>query len=258
MTNDELAIAIQNGNTDQICQLCEQCKGFVYKEACRWTAAFSYRPDIELEDLTQSAFFAILEAVQRFNPEKGTFITLLSMTLKTAFSECYGVRTKAAQLNPLNSSISLDAPVSGSAENDLCFGDTIQDVEAETAFEKIERGEVQQQLSTLLAKALSIIPQREAETLNQYFFQGITQADIAAKMGTTTSYVGQLIHNGLKRLRQCSMTNKLSEMLYGEMNLFRHSGYQSWENSGYSQPEYMFEKKEKRLQEICFGQVGTG
>ena len=89
-------------------QLWEQCKGFIRKEACRWARAFENRPDIDADDLTQSGYFALLDAVQRFDPARGNFISVLAMTLKLAFTDACGIRTQqqrqypapAAQVDP--------------------------------------------------------------------------------------------------------------------------------------------------------------
>lgn len=71
MSNEEIALAIQSGDNFLLQQLWEQCKGFIRKEACRWARAFENCPDIDADDLTQSGYFALLDAVQRFDPGKG-------------------------------------------------------------------------------------------------------------------------------------------------------------------------------------------
>lgn len=254
MSNEELCIAIQTEDerfvNDSLLQLMQQNKGFIYKQAMKWAAAFSSRPDIDIDDLTQAAFFAVLEAVERFEPgKKGTFINLLSLTLKTAFSDACGVRT--AKKEPLYTNCSrFESPVAGDPDSDLCVGDLIPDASSAEAIEAVEESVFIQQLHDLLEKALATIPGKEARAVEQYYFQGMKQADIAAEMKVNPAYAQQVIMNGVKRLRKCSMIDKLSEALYGEMNLYKHTGFQSWKDTGCSQPEFMLEKKDKRMYKV--------
>lgn len=47
----------------------------------------------EIEDLTQSGYLALVAAVQDYDPEKGSFLTILALHLKTAFAEAAGIRS---------------------------------------------------------------------------------------------------------------------------------------------------------------------
>ena len=83
MSNEEMALAIQAGDDSLILPLWEQCKGLICKEAHRWARAFESRPEIDVDDLIQSGYFALLNTAQSFkpDPERGTFAGLLYWTL---------------------------------------------------------------------------------------------------------------------------------------------------------------------------------
>ena len=93
MTNEELAVMIQNGHTELYTDLWEQ----VYRLVCRKAERYSHllqengwRTDPEdfTADLIQSGYFALIDAVKYFDSKKGIkFNTYLGNTLKKAFRE---------------------------------------------------------------------------------------------------------------------------------------------------------------------------
>lgn len=108
LTNEELVIAIQAGDQEKMEQLWQQCYGFIRQQAIRWARAWENRADFELDDLINSGYFALCGACSAFQPGRGSFINLLGMCIKTAFSEVAGCRTMAQKMEPLNNAISLD------------------------------------------------------------------------------------------------------------------------------------------------------
>lgn len=93
MSNEEMVLAIQAGDNSLILPLWEQCKGLICKEAHRWARAFESRPEIDVDDLIQSGYFALMNAAHSFkpDPERGTFVSLLYWTLKGAFADACNV-----------------------------------------------------------------------------------------------------------------------------------------------------------------------
>ena len=119
MTNEELAVAIQQGQTELMGQLWEQVERFVYKKANEAMGDLGAKPvrrpksepelepeykvgpkswskwskswrGIETEDLVQCGYIALNTAVKYYDTEKGAFITLFSRCLDTAFTRSGG------------------------------------------------------------------------------------------------------------------------------------------------------------------------
>ncbi len=65
MSNEELVALIQNGRDDLKGQLCEQNRGLVYHIARKLSGME------ELEDLLQDGYIGLLEAAERYEPDKG-------------------------------------------------------------------------------------------------------------------------------------------------------------------------------------------
>ena len=60
-----------------------------------------------------------------------------------------------------------------------------------------EQGELADRIITLIAE----LPEKQAEVIRLRFEQGLSYKSIAALTGHTTSYVGYLLHEGLKTVR---------------------------------------------------------
>ena len=245
MTNEEICESLKTNQEDAsglLLQLFRQNRGFIYQTATRWTRAFSNRPDVDIEDLTQAAFIAVVDAAERYQADKGTkYITVLSTALKTAFSEVYGVRTK--KRDPLNNAASLDKPLNDDTDDTAL--DLLPDADSAEPFEAVEEAVFNRQLHDLIIKALDTISEKQAAAVRRYYLDGEEQKDIAAKMGCRPQNVQALTREGLRNIRKSRFINELSEAYYQEKNLFRHTGYQAWKTSGLSQPEYFTEVKER-------------
>lgn len=114
MNNEELAAAIQAGERDKLMELWSGVRGYAWQQATRWNTAFQGTRGVTHEDLMQTAFLTLLDALKGYDPASGSFITWYAMRLKGAFSDAYGVRTRRDKLDPLQSAYSLDAPLTNS------------------------------------------------------------------------------------------------------------------------------------------------
>ena len=79
MTNEELVKAIRQGENrlENIAALHEQNKGLIHQVALPLV-----RPGVELEDLLQEAFFALLRAVDGYDDQQGSFAHYLALWVK--------------------------------------------------------------------------------------------------------------------------------------------------------------------------------
>ena len=249
MSNEEIALAIQSGDNFLLQQLWEQCKGFIRKEACRWARAFENRPDIDADDLTQSGYFALLDAVQRFDPARGNFISVLAMTLKTAFTDACGVHTQQQRQDPLiKSPLCLDSPALGN--DDLTFGDTIPD--PSNCYEDVEEKLYQEYVSKTCREAVDSLSNRQREVINLYFYRGRTQKDIASQQGISFQRVQQIIVDGLRHIRNSSFFPELEKIYYSSCNYYRGVGTSAFKRSNTSSVERELlrkERKERRFRE---------
>lgn len=244
-SNEKLVAKIQSGNIGAINQLWEQCYGFIRNRAMKWFSAWKNRPDIDLDDLTQSGYIALCGAVSSFQSDKGcSFITYLDYYLKTEFAKATGCRTAAQLREPLNDAISIETPL-GNDPDGMTVGDGI--AANYTGIDSAEDAIYKEQIAAALDEAVKNLPAQQKRAIEGHYIHGMTYNEIAAQIGCSCSRVGQLVKSGLKELKNSKYAPTLSEMLYYERNYFRHTSLTAFKETGCSSPEWELLHKEKLL-----------
>lgn len=244
MTNEELVEKIQAGDNSLILPLWEQCKGLICKEAHRWARAFENRPEIDVDDLMQSGYFALLNAAQSFkpDPERGIFVSLLYWTLKGAFADACNVRTRTQQKDPIKSPLRLESPIPGDADGRE-LGDTIAD--QRNGIEEAEEAIYSDYVSETVHKAVDSLEDRQRLCIDMRYFQGKTQQEISELWNVSGQYVSQVERLGLRRIREGKHIQELSEIYYGSRDYFRGTGLTAYRQTGTSSTERELLRKER-------------
>lgn len=245
MTNEELALKIQNGDNSVIPQLWEQVERFIYKLALKWAGAYN-RPDITAEDLYQSGYFALLDAVQRFEYGRGDFLSVLSFSLKNAFSDALKWRINRHPQDASFYCVSLNAPVQGA--EDATLEDNIPD--DHDAFEDVEERLYQEYVSKTCHEAVDSLSNRQRDVINLYFYQNRTQKDIASQLGISSQRVHQIISQGLRCIHESNLSPELEKIYYSSCNYFRGVGTLVFKRTGTSSVERALLRKEKKEQRL--------
>lgn len=246
MTNEELAIEIQKGNSTLLETLWNQTKGFVWQQAKRWALAWQARKDFDINDLVQSGYIAMVNAVQCYDQQGGTFLTLLNYSLLTEFSNVAGCRTERQKNEPLNKAASLDEPIKGNdeAKRVRTLADTIET--EEPAFEAIEEADFRAHLAQAVRDAVSDLPDQQRRTVEAHWLNGQSYKDIAAALNVSQSRIGQINTAALRALRKGEHAPKLSEYLYGDRNYYKNTGFRAWKRTGSSAVEREAEYREQQ------------
>lgn len=242
-TNEELTAEIKSGNNELMAQLWRQCYGFIRLQAAKWAHAWEKRPDIDIDDFMQGAYFALNKAVQAYDDDRGAFFNFLSFYLKTDFSKVAGVRSSRKE--PLNIAISIDAPAYNDLDNDTTIGDTI--AADDSNFEDIENGIFNAQIADALSCAMDDLPEKQRNAVEWNYLQWRTYGEIAERLGCSVARTGQLVKDGLKGLRQGKHAPTLAELLWGEKNLYAGTGYMAWNESCASVQERLLIWQENQL-----------
>lgn len=173
MTNEELAALIQSGERDMLLELWGQVERFAHSRAIRWERALGGRAGVTVEDLTQAAFLALLDALGRWSPKRGAnFLTYFGTSMKGAFSVACGVRTPKMGKDPLHSAVSLDMPADPSILNGDTLGDLQPDPAAEAEIAAIDERDRLERLHDALEQALETLPLDEAEAVRDRLYRG--------------------------------------------------------------------------------------
>lgn len=200
MSNEELALQIRAGKRDRLMELWAQVRRFALQQAHRWV--YLGRGGVTLEDLEQSAFLALLDALEGWRAEAGQFLTWYGLRLKAAFTEATGQRTQRDRLDPLDRALSLEAPV-GDEDDTLTLADVIPDPQAAEALEGV--GEVWDTLH----RAVEGLPEGQREEIRRRYWMNQTTAEISVATGVPEKEVRKLEAAALRALRHPRVSKTL-------------------------------------------------
>lgn len=88
-------------------------------------------------DMVNESYAYFLTAIEKYNPEKGTFLNYLTWYIRNAFEVAvYNGRGSGRKNDPLNQAISLETPIDDT--EDLMLVDTLADETAEAQYREME------------------------------------------------------------------------------------------------------------------------
>lgn len=245
ISNEELAIRIGGGEPELVQQLWTQVERFAAMQARKYYRRIQGHMDaplFEVEDLTQEAYFALLNAVERFDATRGGFLGIFELCLKTAFSRASGNRTSAQRHDGLKRSVSGDVPVN--EEGDTSLFDLIPADEESAEILAIEPL-YQQQLHDTLESALKKLPQQQESILRDYYYCDLTCDAIASNIGCSISNVSDLRRKALCSLYDSKQLNGLSEYIDANTNFYQKVGVRQFKSTGTSAVEAIVERREQ-------------
>lgn len=160
LSNEALALRIQQGEVDLIPQLWEQVVKFIAMKAREYISRKEQQGlpcSGEEADLTNQAYFGFLNAVKYFDPEAGNFLTILNLAIKTSFAEAAGYQRAAQRLDCIRDAVSGDAPI---GEDGFSLFDTVPD-SGESVEELATRELYLSQLRRALNRAMEDLPSQQ-------------------------------------------------------------------------------------------------
>lgn len=247
MTNEELAVRIKAGERDQLMELWEQVRDLIAWYAVRRYNAAPGLGGVEVDDLIQAGFIAMVEAVESFDPGAGyKFTSWLTFPLKNAFAEAGGYKSDKQKLDPLHRCDSLDRPI---GDDD---GTTVGDIQPEPGdcFEETERRIWLEQLRTVLDRAMEALPADWREILERRYYLGQSQRAVAEEMRVKRTDIQARERKALYRLHHDRRRNHLDQFRVEravdlETPWFLHVGPEAFASTGTSAVEKLAMKRER-------------
>lgn len=200
MTNEEIAVKIQNGNTELYGELWER----LYKLIARYINRFytankesCISSGITPEDLLQGGYIALVNAVNDFRPDKGYSLSAyLPLHIKNQCREMTGRR--AHRSDALKCSVSLETPLPYG--EDITLADTVEDPQngIEDLTERIYRGE----LCAVLNESIAALPEEHRVIITERFYNGSTYKQAGEAAGVTLYTARKLEFEGLGKMRR--------------------------------------------------------
>ena len=201
----------------------------------------------EIADYKQAGFLALSEAVKHFEPEKGSFVTLLAFYLKTEFNEAAGIRTEKKDAlqyaSSLNALVDEDDPDSEKIYQ-------IPDQAAEDAFRDAEDSVFTEDLHRALCKAIDDLPVAKREIIKGRYFKGETQKEIAQRRGVSASAVAEAERWALRRLRETAKQSGLDQFVEERTPYYWHYSIDFMRRTGNSPVEAITFVRERLRKEF--------
>lgn len=239
MTNEELVMLIKQGDDGYIPQLWEQVRRLIVQRADRFYRAFENNHGAELDDLIQSGYFAVLDAVKYYKPENGfLFTTYLGNTLKTSFAETMGVRLAKTRNDALAVAKSLDNPLPGA--EDLTLLDSIRDLlpDGSDVGTEIIQSIYTKELRAALDLALKELSPRDKLIVELYYYFQLNTTQIAKMQNCVRQTICTRLDSALWNMRRGKYKELLSSFLEREPpDEYFGNGFSSWNNSWMSHVE---------------------
>ena len=206
-TNEELALRIKAGEIELMGDLWDNCvrllEKLVWRELIGGKAERALSAGVTAEDLRQECYFALLKAVQAYDPAADfMFSSYLRFHVKNAVNKALGLKTSRVYDEPLNGASSLDAPISGDDKDDHTLGYFLEDPESAVPFEEVDHREYIEKLHADIEDGLAELTTRQEAVVRARYYGGQTLEQVAAAEGVSAERIRQDESAALGRLRK--------------------------------------------------------
>lgn len=203
MTNEEMCIAIQNGDKTHISDLWNKTKHLCYSIAGRYFRKCQARftaCGITIEDYRQESYFAFLQAVRAYKPDKDTlFTSYLTYPIINAGQRLICLRGAD---DAINHAESLDKEKEFSDDGaPLTMLETVEDETALQAIETTLKAIEDDDTRAALTAAIKRLDFKAEIIITEHYFSGKSLKQIGADIGLTGARCGQIRNKALKQMR---------------------------------------------------------
>lgn len=252
VSNEELVAKIQAGSVELMSELWERVERLVKWKAKRVMTVLEGCPgrSVEFEDLYQSGYLAMVEAVDTYDPVTGaSFCTWLMYHLKTVFAEATGYRTQKDRQEPLNNYLSLDTPLTDDADSDDLM-DIIADPTGQNGLVSAEESLYREQLQEAIGAALSTVPEQYREILRLRYWENMTLAEVGELRGVGYERVRQMESKAIRQLQKPGVACHLRPFL--DFDFYCGTGLGAFQYTGMSiQERYLVLEDERKEREVA-------
>lgn len=205
LTNEAMAERIQAGEKDLLFDLWAKTRGFVWRMAYkRWTALQTAgRTTIELDDLLQSGYLALVDAAEKYIPNQGYgFLSALKFSLLKEFDRACGWRGSNRN-DALHFASSLDVPLGEDEDSG-----TLQDIIADPvdAYEAVDERDRRERLRYAVSKIMAALEKDQRRVLELRFMLGLTRKRAAEVMGISVYEISALEERARRNFADCRIS----------------------------------------------------
>lgn len=218
MTNEQLVTLIQSGNRDLLPELWEQTERLIKMLIIRYAKSKVLPNSMDIDDLLQCGYFALLQAVRAFKADKEyKFTTYLNYSVKNAIDEETGNDKKHFK------EISYNKTVKDKSGDNVEMLDLMEDSTAE--YDVIEPVELTDTQRTVI-EALERLPPVQREVISEHYLKGLTLNQISAERHCTVENIRQYEKAAFRTLRKDRTLRNLYLDTVGNSYIHNYSHFQ--------------------------------
>lgn len=249
-TNEELAAQAKTGDRTALAALWEQNTGLLamlFRRLYVRAGVRTAQAGVAWEDVEQCFFLAIVQAVEVYEPERGTlFTSVLGFAVKCVFFELIGYRTERTKREPLNCACSLDEPVTGEDGSETPRGELTPDSTAEQAFEGAERRVYCEQLRRALDTEIARLSPIQQAAVRARFYENLTLSQTGERLHSSAEYARRQVDRALFLLRRSARLARFRERMICE-GAYHGTGWQAWKYGGSVEERILLKLEERGL-----------
>lgn len=244
-TNAALAALAAAGNSFALGQLWEINKGLLHRLFWQWYAKNQPIADaagLTFEDFEQEGFFVVERCAKAYDPDKGSFSTLLEYYVKSQIRAltCGGhyrtIETEDGRrvpiaADPLNRCQSLDQHVDESDEGSATVADLTADPAAAQAFESVDDEIYTAELHAALEEALHKLTAQQEEVIRRRYYAGQTLREAGEQICVNRNRVREIEVKALRRLSGFSSLQRWHDEIIST-RAWQGTGYGAWKSGG--------------------------
>lgn len=224
MTNEELVQLIKQGNKRYYATLWEQTSRLIHKLIYKHASKRKLPNDIDFDDILQCGYFAMVNAVIAYSPEKDLkFNTYLEFQVMNAIQLTIDRGQRKGMNTPRLQEYSYNRTVSNSEGEEAEIIDLMPDKQSPKIYEGAELTDLQERVWQAVAE----LPEKLREIITRYYFKGENLPTLAEKLGVSTETVRQRKRQALRLLQR----NRALRQLYNEYDRHYHHRYSDIQTS---------------------------
>ena len=238
---EEIVKRIQNGEGDLMLELWERTAAFVRARARSYFAAAPEPRRFELCDLEQQGYISLVYAVEHYDEQRGGFLGMLDLCLKTGFSTVAGIKHGRQANDAMNRACEGDAPLPSNPDG--CMLDTIP--APGDAIAAAEDRLYVQQLHEALENAIGQLSRSEQKVIRGRYYDGQTGAQLGAALGCTSQNITLIERRALRALYAARRLSGLEQFIDARTSFYTPCGAQSFHRTSTSSVEAIVIRREQ-------------
>ena len=232
MTNEELVQLIKQGNKRYYATLWEQTSRLIHKLIYKHASKRKLPNDIDFDDILQCGYFAMVNAVTAYSPEKDLkFNTYLEFQVMNAIQLTIDRGQRKGLNTPRLQEYSYNRTVSNSEGEEVEIIDLMPDKQSPQIYEGAELTDKQSpqiyegaeltDLQERVWQAVAELPEKLREIITRYYFNGENLPTQAERLGVSVETVRQRKRQALRILER----NRALKQLYNDYDRHYHHSY---------------------------------